>query len=251
MRNDPLRILVHAVAAIRCHPGFKPEISGSALPTSVNTTAEDGSCRLPKTQQPIRGLSGVKVDVSDGSYWSGTTITLRNRSIHIMAFASKWPREAKGGDLVDLERDLHAAFVVIRNQIREWPRLWCRLNDSRGYKHYEPQELMEQLAAEKSDDDDIWIALSDAFAGALTDLGFTWEGRSQFAEWDQVVDHIAAAWSELASRDYHTYEAVAFLNGPWVDDHTPIELGQFDGVVARFTQRSHSCRRASERRRTC
>lgn len=216
--------LIDALQALWLHSGFKPE-SGGRTAGGVWTEAEAEARRLPNTRRPVRGTPGVSVRVSDGSLsWGPPTLhTLVFRSL---LYAENWPKDAKGGGLESVEHRVHQAFIRLRGACLHTGELALRLFESRAFKHHELEEVRALVGEGGTNGfEDFLMHFSPVVEDALGDAGFSWEERAAFDRWDDAATNLAVSLVELATREFHEYDALAFLNGPLVDSEEPVVIG--------------------------
>jgi hypothetical protein len=172
----------------------------------------------------VRGGFGVGVHVSGGGFLSGP-IVLGDRVLDVLMLGRDWPNKAKGGDFDIAEQSLRDGYAALVRQIRAIQPLWCRLFDASGYKHHEPHELMERFGrTDHGEEFGVLFGLKYAVLTALRAHHFAWESRAEFDAWDQVTEHVLNGLTELATRSLHVYEAIAYLNGPLIDEPESIAL---------------------------
>jgi hypothetical protein len=215
--------LIQSLSALWLHADFRPPTSGSTGGGVWTEAAVNARC-LPNTGRAVRGTPGVVVRVTDGgSSWG--SFGLHDVVFPSLLRARDWPKDASEGELESIERALHEAYVALREACHQTGELSVRLFESRGFKHYEPEEARALAARSDSERGDFLMGISPVVEDALRDAGFLWENRADFDGWDRTAENVAASLAELAIREFHEYDVLAFLNGPLVDSFDTIPIG--------------------------
>lgn len=198
----------------------EPRLLGSSTrssPKYVLTHNVDGSI-VPEGKQPIRGATGVAVDVKEGMP-QGAELA---ESLVNQALSDPWGYR-DDTEVQKARTPINERLEEVFSQFAKVGGLRERLFESFGYKHYEPEEV-HRLVERKADEDGfidrriLWkLLLADSIGRALASLSFDPKRKEEFDEWAAAARLIVHDFESLASRRHHRYRAAICLNAPLYD----------------------------------
>jgi hypothetical protein len=185
----------------------------------VKTRIQDDAIVLPKSQFPIRGTEGVRVDTNNSHNSTRGLIKSLVIDLLVKEEANEECIEIKV-IIKDLEEKLFSKFTTI-------PNLLERIAESLGYKHYDPDMLAEKI---KSKDKNLLhlyemqLFLSKILANELDAQGFDPRKKSFSQTWDNIARQTTENIYSIAEKIYNIYEVVIFLNAPVIDMDTSVSF---------------------------
>lgn len=193
-----------------------PAYHASTRKRVVKTNQEPEAATLPITGCPIRGTSGVSVNVVDapgGRPERSSLISVLDAAVYC---SDSDPRDRTDVPCAPERISLYEAFTDVRCTLFQDGPLVERLADGIGYKTYEPSQLRERVINNHSSGLDV-VTLADLFRKAVKATGNADAAAATFGAWSSLADHVVAALNELELREYHQYSAYVYLNGPLCD----------------------------------
>jgi hypothetical protein len=250
--NQLLYELCLEIAAVWQAPRLLDSPSTS-LPKVVATRAEEGGPILPRTKRPIRGHNEVTVDVRE-SKLQGTKLA---ESLASQALLDPWGYRSDDPEIQKAREPLNAKIEEVFSLLKTMDYLPERLFEAVGFKHYEPEEVLQRAREEANSASDrkvIWkLQLASAIGRALAASRFDPAQKQEFGEWEAVADLVAQDFKSLAVRRRNHYQAVIFLNSPLLDQegstaiaHLKIGEEPIEVCISAATDEFLSERRTSE-----
>lgn len=239
--RSALHEYARAVAAAWQHPLYtpidpsSPSSRESNLKKLVTRASGDAPATLPSTGQLVRGTAGVVVEKVD--HPANPSPTVNSAFIRARAKWRAYPllpddAEATRQAVTDAE---HRAV----DALAEIPALLERTYDISGFKNDDAQGIREMILNESADPSPTSLygvrrrmglswTLSRFLVEGLEQAGLDPEALDAFCDWDTVIEHTVGRLRQLETRETWTYEVVALLNAPLIDQADPFELVQTD-----------------------
>jgi len=122
---------------------------------------------------------------------------------------------------------LQTAYADLAAEIVSDFVLAARLFESRGYKHYEPEDLtnLAPLIIDEIGGRAGRSIMATLIGEALADVGYVDSTRLIFSSWNSAAQHLAERLKLLSSRTHHDYTIAVLLNAPLVDSTDAIKIG--------------------------
>lgn len=185
----------------------------------VETRVQDNAIVLPKSQFPIRGTNGVDVTVTYRKSIKETIVSLILDSLSIVR--DEWNKDCLEikTRILDYENRLISKLAAI-------PSLLERVAESTGYKHYEPEVLVEKIRSDGYRHSNFSCHFFPMLiAQELYANGFDPNKKLLFEEWDEIALRVTDKIYSIAEKTHNDYEIVIFLSAPVLDCKSPIKLG--------------------------
>ena len=224
--NPLAAALEHYVQTLRAawtHPRFPaPSHYLNTKTTIVVTKGTEEAARLPLTGRLVRGTVGVSVGLA-----------ARDRGLSPLSLAlqseSEWGVSPPPTEQEErLVRAVASAHKDLCRAVRDVPPLHVQILLAGGYKTHTGDEARAQ-ATDEATADHGWdvqmrLALGKHLDRAFLACGFDPDSPSAFDRWDDVAPGALDSLAALLTRTHWSYDVVALLNAPPVDDDAPLHL---------------------------
>jgi len=178
---------------------------------------------LSKTRIPIRGLEGARVTVRyDEATGRQAPATIGAVLSTVVTYSTSSPKS--GTPCFSERTELHRGFAALWDAIYSDTNLALRILDGVGYKTHDLPELQAQVKKGWSAKDTPFaefVFLVELVRRSLDGIGSIASKPEDFDRWSALEAEVLGQLSELQARDWHSYVATAYLNGPLCDFSGP------------------------------
>lgn len=201
-------------------------LNGRSKVNSVVTVFEALVPVQPRTGEPLRGVTGVTLRVEGPTGWSHSTDMIQD-----VAFLILNPSKFNQGPEQEVREAVTSAVTSLAEKLVQEPRVRHRVYEAAGFKTYDASaydDLLER-ALEKPDSQGLIglpFVLDELIRIAVDRSGLDGASAGEVGDWNLLLEPMEILFEELRTRDYHRYEALAYVSGPAIDDLEPIVIGK-------------------------
>jgi hypothetical protein len=220
--KDLLQELCKALSDLWALESFKGSYWRNDKRQRAETILEDEASLTPLAKNPIRGYSGVKLQVSEDP--SKTLIKIVES---LILDSQGRPESFHPPALQDALKKVRTTVDKICSAIDSDFKLSYRLFGSAGYKTFSPEQFLEMQQRENwKPSIHYYFSIAELFASELVANGFKVSERTKFNQWDKVLENSLCELQKLRLEENFYYEVCIFLNGPLVDKSMDILIAQ-------------------------
>lgn len=179
----------------------------------AKTTVDSDLNLTPAAKNPIRGCSGVEVEISEDN-----SINSIKRNTYSILISQTRPESYQTQAVQDALKKVNQAIEKIGILVDNDSKLSYRLYGAIGYKSFSQKDFLEMQKKENWNPEIAYfLSIADLLSSELTVHGFKPEERSKFSKWHDVIENSAQKLHKLRLEENYHYEVHIFLNGPLLD----------------------------------